>query len=69
MRTKPEQLQAKPLTILQVNVGKGAISHEIALSLASDSRIDIILIQEPLSFHISREELPNPTLSMSYLPL
>lgn len=37
---------AKPLTILQINVGRGATSHEIALSLANDSLIDIILIQE-----------------------
>ena len=38
---------AKPLTILQINVGRGATSHEIALSLANDSFIDIILVQEP----------------------
>jgi endonuclease/exonuclease/phosphatase (EEP) superfamily protein YafD len=40
----------KPLSILQANVGKGAIPHEIALSLANDSFIDIILIQEPYVF-------------------
>ena len=41
---------AKPLTILQINVGRGATPHEIALSLANDSLIDIILIQEPYIF-------------------
>ena len=41
---------AKPLVLLQINVGKGATSHEIALSLANDSLIDIILIQEPYIF-------------------
>jgi hypothetical protein len=41
---------AKPLTVLQINVGRGATPHEIALSLANDSLIDIILIQEPYIF-------------------
>jgi hypothetical protein len=50
MRTKPGQHLAKPLTILQVNIGREATSHEIALSLAFDSCIDIILIQEPYVF-------------------
>jgi ribonuclease HI len=35
------------LTILQLNVGRGPAAHEIALSLAYSSDIDIILIQEP----------------------
>jgi hypothetical protein len=35
---------AKPLTILQVNIGKGATLYEIALSLANNSLYDIILI-------------------------
>lgn len=37
----------KPLSILSVNVGKGHTSHELALALAFDSSIDILLIQEP----------------------
>jgi hypothetical protein len=41
---------AKPLTVLQINVGRGATPHKIALSLANDSLIDIILIQEPYIF-------------------
>ena len=40
----------KPLTVLQINVGRGATPHEIALSLANNSLIDIILIQEPYIF-------------------
>jgi hypothetical protein len=40
----------KPLIVLQINVGRGATLHEIALSLANDSLIDIILIQEPYIF-------------------
>src|SRR5271166_6039222 len=40
----------KPLTILQANVRRGATLHEIALSLASSSFVDIILIQEPYIF-------------------
>jgi ribonuclease HI len=41
---------AKPLTVLQINVGRGATTHELALSLANASFIDIILIQEPYVF-------------------
>src|SRR2546429_993752 len=39
-----------PLTVLQINVGRGAISHELALTFAYDSHIDIIFIQEPYIF-------------------
>ena len=35
-----------PLTVLQINVGRGAIPHELALILAHDSHIDILFIQE-----------------------
>jgi hypothetical protein len=41
---------AKPLIVLQINVGRGATLHKIALLLANDSFIDIILIQEPYIF-------------------
>src|SRR5271165_602421 len=47
---RPRNGLAKPLTILQANVGRGATSHEIALSLASSSFVDIVLIQEPYIF-------------------
>src|SRR5271165_4749140 len=47
---KPRNGLAKPLTILQANVGRGATLHEIVLSLANSSFIDIILIQEPYIF-------------------
>jgi hypothetical protein len=47
---RPRKGPAKPLTILQANVGRGATSHEIALSLANTSLINIILIQEPYIF-------------------
>jgi len=47
---KPRNSPAKPLTIMQANVGRGATSHEIALSLANSSFVDIILIQEPYIF-------------------
>src|SRR5271165_460571 len=47
---RPRNGPAKPLTILQANVGRGATAHEIALSLANSSFIDIILIQEPYIF-------------------
>src|SRR5271166_6659420 len=47
---KPRNGLAKPLTILQANVRRGATPHEIVLSLANSSFIDIILIQEPYIF-------------------
>jgi hypothetical protein len=47
---KPRNGPAKPLTIMQANVGRGATPHEIALSLANSSSVDIILIQEPYIF-------------------
>ena len=40
------------LTILQINVDKGATQHEIALSSAYNEQIDVVLIQEP---YISRD--------------
>lgn len=39
--------QARPITILSLNVGKGAVNHEIALNEANLSSIDVLLIQEP----------------------
>lgn len=45
----------KPLSILQINVGRGATAHEIALALGNESLIDIILIQKPYIF-IERTE-------------
>src|SRR5271165_6527688 len=47
---RPRNGLAKPLTILQANVGRGATSHKIALSLASSSFVNIVLIQEPYIF-------------------
>src|SRR5271165_4041252 len=35
-----------PLTVLQINVGRRAISHKLALTLAHNSYIDILFIQE-----------------------
>ena len=40
------------ISILQINVNKGAIQHEIALSTAYNEQIDVVLIQEP---YISRD--------------
>lgn len=40
----------KPLMLLQVNVGRGGPSHELALSLSNEEQMDVILIQEPYIF-------------------
>ena len=47
---RPRNSLAKPLTILQANVRKGATLYKIALLLASSSFVDIVLIQEPYIF-------------------
>ena len=36
--------------VLQINVGRRAISHELALTIAHNSYIDILFIQEPYVF-------------------
>ena len=41
---------ATSLSILQVNVGRSATPHELALSIANNYFIDFILIQEPYIF-------------------
>lgn len=41
----------RPITILSLNVGRGAQNHEIALNEAHLSSADIVLIQEPYIFH------------------
>ena len=61
---------AKPLVLLQINVGKGATSHEIALSLANDSLIDIILIQEPYIFTDHKQKITKShPMYKSFTPL
>ena len=68
MRIKP--YSAKPLTILQANVGRAATSHEIALSLAANSLIDIILIQEPYIFtDLSQRITKSHPLYESFIPI
>jgi hypothetical protein len=41
---------SKPLTLLQINVGRGASAHEIALEQAFTEKIDVLLVQEPYVF-------------------
>ena len=41
----------KPLQVLQINVARGAIPHELALTHAFQHGVDIILVQEPYVFH------------------
>lgn len=36
-----------PLSILSINVGRGSSSHELALSTAFDSSVDVLMVQEP----------------------
>lgn len=40
----------RPITILSLDVGRGASAHEIALNQAFQSLVDVILIQEPYIF-------------------
>ena len=45
--TKFRNRISKVLRFLQVNVGRGGPTHDIALSLAHESKADVIAIQEP----------------------
>lgn len=46
----------EPLTVLQLNLGRGADSHAIALTLAFNNNIDVLLIQEQYIFsNLSRQ--------------
>ena len=69
MRIKPLS-QAKPLTILQVNVERAAIPHKIALLLALDFYINIILIQELYIFtDLQRRITKAHSLYESFTPI
>jgi hypothetical protein len=48
---------AKPLIILQINIGKSTTSHEIIFLFANNSLIDIILIKESHILRITNERL------------
>lgn len=41
------QEKGKTLQIMQVNIGKGGLVNDLALALASEEEVDILLIQEP----------------------
>ena len=41
----------KPLRLLQINVGRGGSPHDLALALAQEEHIDVLLVQEPYIFH------------------
>src|SRR5271165_991091 len=67
---RPRNGLAKPLTILQANVGRGATAHKIALSLANSSFVDIILIQEPYIFLDQTREISKAhSMYKSFTPL
>ncbi|KAI0992520.1 hypothetical protein K3495_g15665 [Podosphaera aphanis] len=51
MVRRQNQRRAAPLRIMQVNVGRSSSAHDIALSIANENQLDIILIQEPWIFH------------------
>lgn len=48
--TNKAACKTRPITILSLNVGRGAHNHEIIMNEAYLSEIDIILIQEPYIF-------------------
>ena len=48
---KRHQTATRPLSLIQINVGRGGGAHELALALAHEERIDIVLIQEPYIYH------------------
>ncbi|POS81796.1 hypothetical protein EPUL_006379, partial [Erysiphe pulchra] len=60
----------KPLTIMQVNVGRGHPSHNLALQLAHENNFDIIMIQEPWIFRdLTRKQTISHTRYRTFSPL
>jgi len=41
------RVRTRTLQVMQVNVGKGGATHDIALSLAHENHFDVLLVQEP----------------------
>lgn len=41
----------KPLKLLQINVSRGGSPHDLALALAQEEHIDLLLVQEPYIFY------------------
>ena len=59
-----------PLTVLQINVGCRAILHKLALTLAYNSYIDILFIQEPyISTDRSRRIIKRHPAYEAFTPL
>ena len=64
---KPPQ---KPLILLQINVGRGSIPHEIALSHAFSEEIDVLLVQEPYIYkNLSRRITKHHPVYDCFTPL
>ena len=64
---KPPQ---KPLILLQINIGRGSILYEIALSYAFSEEIDILLVQEPYIYkNLSRRITKHYPVYNCFTPL
>ncbi|KAI1004369.1 hypothetical protein K3495_g3850 [Podosphaera aphanis] len=50
MTSRRARTKLRPLRLVQINVGKGAVSHDLALAFAKEENFDVILIQEPYIF-------------------
>ncbi|CCU74408.1 reverse transcriptase [Blumeria hordei DH14] len=60
-----------PLRLLQINVCRGASSHELALIFANEERFDIVLIQEPYIYTDRQRQITkfNPKCELDYKDL
>ncbi|POS83234.1 hypothetical protein EPUL_004373, partial [Erysiphe pulchra] len=67
MRRGLRHRNSEGLRFLQVNVGRGGSTHDIALKLASDSKADFVAIQEPWFNNDMNCPLTKSTLVASYV--
>lgn len=58
------------MIIMQANVGRGCVSHNLALHLAHENNTDILLIQEPWIFQdlTAKKSITRPSFQ-SFSPL
>lgn len=47
MNNNRHRVRGRTLQVMQVNVGKGGATHDIALGFAHESHFDLVLVQEP----------------------
>ena len=70
MVRRHNQRRVEPFQIMQVNVGRSSSTHDIALHLANENRMDVLLIQEPWTYRdLSKQRTKTHKLYVAFSPL